>query len=74
MRGSDAGGVFGAKEIGEQRGLAIAKRVARNDQLDLVGHGFIKGAGERATVIDEHKTRREQVDDRAQLAEVARHQ
>ena len=34
MRGGDAGCVFGAEQIGEQRGLAIAERIARDDELD----------------------------------------
>ena len=37
MRGVDAACIFGTKQISEHRGLAIAQRIAGDDQLDLVG-------------------------------------
>ncbi len=72
--GGDAGVVFGADQIGEQRGLPVAQRIARHHQFDVVRHGGVDRARERPAVIGEHHAGREQVDDRAQFAEVARQQ
>src|SRR5262249_9135514 len=51
-----------------------AKRIACDDQFDVVGNGLIERARERPPVIGKNKTRREAIDDIPQFAEVARHQ
>ena len=73
MRGGDACASSRAKQIGEQCGPAIAQWIARDDQFDLVRHGFVNRARERPAIIGKHQPGREQIDDRAQLSEVARH-
>ena len=47
-----------------ERGLAIAQRIACHDQLDIVRHRFVDCARERAAIIGEHQAGREQIDDR----------
>ena len=74
LRGGDAGVVFGADQIGEQRRLAVRRRIAGHHQFDVVRHRRRDGARERPAVIGEHHAGRQQVDDGAQFAEVARQQ
>ena len=49
-------------------------RIGGDDDLDVARHRGLDGAGERLAVGGEHEARRQDFDDRFQLAEVARHQ
>ncbi len=74
MCGRNAGVVTCAQEIAEHRDLAVAQRIARDHQLDIVRHRCVKRTRERPAVIGEYKPGCQQREDRAQLAEVGRHQ
>ena len=74
MCSGNASRIFCAKQFCEHRRLAIAERIAGDNEFDLVGHGFINGSSKRPTISGIDQSGREQVDDGAQFAEVARHQ
>ncbi len=74
MCGGNARSVICAEKVREKRGFSVAERIACDDQLDLIGHYRVKGARKWPTVIREHQPWRQQIDDCAQLSEVARHQ
>ena len=74
LRGGDAGVVFGADEVVEQRRLAVCRRIAGDHQFGVARQRRRDGAPERAAVTGEHHAGRQQVDDGAQLAEVGRQQ
>ncbi len=60
MRRGDAACIFGTEQIGEHRGLAIAQRIAGDDELDLVGHCFVNGPRKRSAITGKNETGREQ--------------
>ena len=66
-------GVAGG-QIGERRDLALRRRIARDDYLQVGRHDRFDGALEGAAVGGEHEPRRQQVEHVAQLAEVLRDQ
>jgi hypothetical protein len=47
---------------------------ACDDNLDIIRHGGIDGARKHLAVAGKHQTGRQQIYDRAQFAEIARHQ
>ncbi len=74
VRGVDLGARRRLGEIGEASDAAVRRRVAGDDEFDAVRHRRIDGAREQLSVGGKHQPGREQVDDRTQLAEIARHQ
>jgi len=66
--------VLGGEQLGKQGGLAVAERIAGDHKFDVVRHGRVKRARKRRAVIGEYQARRQQFDDHAQFAEVARQQ
>ena len=74
VRCVDRGGRLGREQIGEQRGRPAAGRIGGDHDLDVGRHGGVDGARERLAVGGEHQARRQDLDDRLELAEVARHQ
>ncbi len=52
----------------------LGRRVARHHDLDIGRHRGLDRLGEHVAVAGKHQARRQQFDDRTQLAEIARHQ
>ncbi len=74
VRGFDRGGRRRSAEVGEQRRLAVRRRISRDGDLDILSHRRGDRAGKRRAVGGEDKTRRENVDDGFEFLEILREQ